>query len=185
MSINLDRPLAGSAFLAVSASADGPVARIAATGELDGATSPTFADAVACSVRDAEMTLVQVDLAHLTFVDSAGIRCLLHCHAEVQAAGQQFELIGLSEAVLDVLTITGLLEYFGLAERPASSPPDGRPSPAPRRSLYRPRATEQVRAEAARLRQVARETRERAVAAREADLLRRLRVRGESPRDSS
>ena len=185
MSINRERSTAGAAFLAVSASTDGPVARIVATGELDGATSPTFADTVTGTVRDAGTTLVQVHLTHLTFIDSAGIRCLVRCRAQVQAAGQRFELTDPSAAVLDVLAITGLLEYFGIAERPANSAPGRRPPPAPGRSPYRPRATEQVRAEAATMRQAARETRERAVAAREADLLRRLRVRGESPRDSS
>ena len=119
---------------------------------------------------------VLIDAARLTFIDSAGIRCLLECHGRIEAAGRRFELTDLSASVSDVLALSGLQEFFGLDR----SSPDGR-APVPRKGPYRPRGFDQVLAETLAIRQAARETRERAVAMRQSDALRRSRVRDAAP----
>jgi len=47
-----------------------------------------------------------VDLAAVSFVDSAGIGILVGCHAKATNSGGQIRLAGLSERVLTVLRIT-------------------------------------------------------------------------------
>ena len=159
MSTNPGRSVRRSAFLAVSVSAEGPVTKIAVAGELDASTAASLADAVACAVRDPGAERVRFHLAHLTFLDSAGIRCLLECRTTAEAAGRPIELTDPSAEVLDVLAITGLLEVFGLADRLPGLPSGLRPSAGRRPGRYQPKEHGQVVAEAVAIRQAARETR--------------------------
>ena len=176
MSDNLEHLITGTPPLSVTVSAVDSVTRISVAGDLDAFTAAQLTDAVARAVRDPGTVRVLIDAARLVFIDSAGVRCLLECHGRIEAAGRRFEMTDPSAAVSDVLTVSGLLEFFGLAQ----SRPDRRP-PAPRRGPYRPRGYEQVLAETIAVRRAARETRERAAAMRESDALRRARVRGEVP----
>jgi STAS domain-containing protein len=61
--------------------------------------------------------LVELNLADLDFVDSAGIRCLLNCRSAVETAGSRLVLVEPSPQVVRVLDITGLFDVFGLGQR--------------------------------------------------------------------
>jgi len=61
---------------------------------------------------------VDLDLAGVTFLDSAGIRGLLLCLADARQMDCEFALRNTPTAVYPVLQVAGLLEHFGLANPP-------------------------------------------------------------------
>jgi anti-sigma B factor antagonist len=133
---------------------DGQI-RLRLTGELNCFTTELLADSVNGAVRDTPCELIELDVAGVRFIDSAGIRGLLHRRAEAERAGCRLVLVNPTEWVRRVLRATGLLETFGV--------PDAGGVPA-RRSSYKPRDPAILIAESAAIRRRARETRQQAAA---------------------
>jgi anti-sigma B factor antagonist len=133
---------------------DGQI-RLRLTGELNNFTTQLLADGVSGAVRDTPCALIELDIAGVRFIDSAGIRGLLHRRAEAERAGCRLVLVNPTNWVRQVLRVTGLLETFGVAEADG-----GRV----RRPSYEPRDPAVVIAESTAIRQAARETREQAAA---------------------
>lgn len=142
---------------------DGATARLTLTGELDSGTAARLSGAVEHVLHRPAPATVEVDASDLTFLDSAGIRCLLDCHHQARAAGWTFVMVGAAPAVARVLDITGLSGLFGIPQAPA---PTRQLSPQPRR----PKSVQQVLAESAALLQATTETRQRAEALRDDSL---------------
>jgi anti-sigma B factor antagonist len=88
-------------------------------GELDIATCPELAAALA--LQSAHRRSIVLDMRGVEFLDSVGLRLLLHGRERANRDGLGFELVT-SEAVDHTLAIVGLSEYF--VRRPA--PPDAR-----------------------------------------------------------
>jgi anti-sigma B factor antagonist len=99
---------------AFSASLDGDTdghARIVLHGELDMATTPTFAAKLAEAYKDTPAELV-IDLTHVNYCDSSGIREFLRAAQLCANNGTELRLIGASRTVRRVFDITGLTEAF-------------------------------------------------------------------------
>lgn len=96
-------------------------ARVAAVGELDGCVTDHFEQVVQGILRERDFRDIEVDLAGVTFIDSAGIRCLLTCREHAYGTGCRLRLSNLTPTVHRVLAITGLLGVFGVPDR--LSPP--------------------------------------------------------------
>ncbi|WP_433261670.1 STAS domain-containing protein [Micromonospora vinacea] len=96
-------------------------ARITAVGELDGCVTDHLEQVVQGILREQDIRGIDVDLAGVTFIDSAGIRCLLTCRENASESGCQLRLRNLTPTVHRVLAITGLLGVFGVPEH--LSPP--------------------------------------------------------------
>jgi anti-sigma B factor antagonist len=103
-------------------SPDGRHARVNVGGELDGTTAHALTNAVAQVLHTSAPELVELHVAALTFLDCAGIRCLLTCRTLVQEADSRLILVDPSRQVTRVLDITGLLEWFGLSPQPTPLP---------------------------------------------------------------
>jgi anti-anti-sigma factor len=88
--------------------------RIIASGELDAAADAQLAPAVRACLHEQEARDIEVDLAGVTFLDSAGIRCLLTCWNQADLAGCRMRLSNPDPMVRRILEITGLLEMFDL-----------------------------------------------------------------------
>jgi anti-sigma B factor antagonist len=58
--------------------------------------------------------VVWVRMADITFIDSAGIHCLVDFKARVEAAGATLVLVEPSPQVLRVIELTSLHDFFGL-----------------------------------------------------------------------
>jgi anti-anti-sigma factor len=58
--------------------------------------------------------VVWVRMADVTFIDSAGIHCLVHIKAQVEAAGATLVLVEPSRQVLRVIELMSLHDFFGL-----------------------------------------------------------------------
>lgn len=138
---------------------DGQV-RLRLTGELNSFTTELLAAGIDGAVRDSPCTVIELDIAGVRFLDSAGIRGLLHQRVEAHQAGRRLVLVNPSDWVRQVLLATGLLAAFGLPESEDSDvDTDGR---AP----YRLVDTEALLAESAAIRRQARATREQAASRR-------------------
>ena len=180
--------------------------RLAVFGELDAATADDLREAVAevlraevlradvlrADVLRAEVlqadsltsSVVDLDLAGLSFADSAGVRCLLVCRENAARAGCRLRLVDPCPAVRRVLEMTGviqLVEVTGAAPEPATIGP-APIGPAPRRQgrsqvTYRGAGASPTIVDARAIRQAAQRARERAQEMRRDDEARRARIR--------
>lgn len=55
---------------------------------------------------------VALDLSHCTYVSSAGLRVMLYTYKIAKAKGGRVDLIAVSEAIREVMTMTGFDKFF-------------------------------------------------------------------------
>ena len=91
-------------------------------GELDEVTAEVLNRAIAGFLSTASPELIELDLAAVSFLDSAGIRCLLTCRAAAEGAGSRLVLLDPAPHVTRVLEVTGLLDLFGLSSNLTPAP---------------------------------------------------------------
>lgn len=84
---------------------------VAASGQIDLATAPQLAKALA-EARDDGATAVVVDLTEVDFLDSAGVRVLVHAAKEASESGVPLYLHGAHGWVARVLEITGIADHL-------------------------------------------------------------------------
>jgi anti-anti-sigma factor len=84
---------------------------VAASGQVDLATAPRLASALA-QARDDGSAEIVVDLAGVDFLDSAGVRVLVQAARDTTAAGATLYLDGAQGWVARVLEITGLATHL-------------------------------------------------------------------------
>jgi anti-sigma B factor antagonist len=95
-------------------------------GDIDFANSPSVREAIRAAVSEAAPTVVRVDLAAVTFLDSSGIAVLVIVHRLAGSVGARYSVVHANPTVYEHLRLTGLAELFGVA-RPAA----GRSGAAP------------------------------------------------------
>jgi len=172
--VDLDRTFHHAASAApllpidINMTTDGRLARLDITGELDGSTTPALLDAVERVLAAPAPERIELHLAALTFMDSAGIRCLLMCRTAAQDAGSRLTLVDPAPPVIRVLEITNLLDLLGLARYAGSGS-------GTRRGPHRAASLPELFDQSAALRQSARDACARAQAVRQVGLLSRLR----------
>jgi anti-sigma B factor antagonist len=82
-------------------------ARIAVSGEVDAHTSPGLQRCVDEAVAGGATSLV-IDVTEMTFIDSSGLRVLVHARQRTADAGGRFGLHQPSDSVVRLLELTGL-----------------------------------------------------------------------------
>ncbi|MFI7386478.1 STAS domain-containing protein [Streptomyces sp. NPDC049813] len=60
--------------------------------------------------------VVLIDLTGISYISSAGLRTLLIVHRHAQQLAAEITLVGLSEEVSFVMSATGFLDFFKIAE---------------------------------------------------------------------
>lgn len=105
--------------------ADGSVC-IVATGEIDSSSAPQFRQTLEGVLNEPGLTELVVDLAGVTFLDSAGLCVLAAAHRRIKGRGVQLRVLASSRAVIRPLQITGLwdllrVEQSNVASLPARS----------------------------------------------------------------
>ncbi len=80
-------------------------------GEVDAHGVDLLSDALSSQQSD----VVSVRLSKCSFMDSSALRALLRAHEDVGRRGGQLVLVEPSDFVHRLLSITGLLEHFGIA----------------------------------------------------------------------
>ncbi|NUR92829.1 MAG: anti-sigma factor antagonist [Nonomuraea sp.] len=84
---------------------EGDTATIRLVGELDGRSAPELNEAVgqAVDLRVAKLVLL---LDELTYMSSAGVRCLVFAHQKLPR-GSEITLVGTQPEVADTIRLTG------------------------------------------------------------------------------
>ena len=93
--------------------------RVIVTGELDMLSATALQETVSDVLRRCP-SRVEIDLRAVSFLDSAGIRALLMCHADAARVDCEVILVDPHPWVYRVLEITGLLDHFHLTAEPAA-----------------------------------------------------------------
>ncbi len=93
------------------------VVRVVFAGEIDVLRALQLHRIVLDALRRHRPGRLDLDMRGVTFLDAAGIRCLLLCHADCEQLGCRFVLTDPRPMQRQVLRVTGLLERFGLPLR--------------------------------------------------------------------
>jgi anti-sigma B factor antagonist len=91
--------------------ADG-AACLTATGEIDSSSAPQFREALEGLLDEPEVSEIVVDLAGVTFLDSAGLCVLAAAHRKLKGRNVRLRVLATSRAVIRPLQITGLWELL-------------------------------------------------------------------------
>lgn len=97
-------------------------ATVAASGQVDLATAPKLATALAQAHRE-QVNEIVVDLSAVDFLDSAGVSVLVHAARDAAQAGGALYLQGAQGWVARVLEITGLADHIKSPPETAGEPP--------------------------------------------------------------
>lgn len=105
--------------------ADGGAARILAAGPLDAETAFDFLDGAMAALDGVPSgSRLVIDLSRVDYLSSAGVGALTRLLSASDARLVAMSLEGLSPSCRDVLSVLGLLRYFGAAE-PGTNPGSG------------------------------------------------------------
>ncbi|MBK5223716.1 MAG: STAS domain-containing protein [Acidimicrobiia bacterium] len=85
--------------------------RVVVTGEIDVASAPALG-AKFDELIEAGALLVVLDSSGVEFVDSSGLRALVAASNQLQEAGGQLLIEGMSGAMQKTLEVSGLLERY-------------------------------------------------------------------------
>jgi anti-sigma B factor antagonist len=86
--------------------------RIVATGEIDSSSAPQFRRTLETLLAEPGLSEIVVDLAGVTFLDSAGLCVLAAAHRRIKGRGIQLRVLASSRAVIRPLQITGLWDLL-------------------------------------------------------------------------
>jgi len=84
------------------------------SGSLDGKTAPEVQKQVLAGAEGQNRVIL--DMTAVSFVSSAGLRILLLLYRQLKAKGGKIALIGTSEEIKDVMSNTGLINFFLIAD---------------------------------------------------------------------
>ena len=102
-------PAAPEDRLSITVTDDGHPARVTLTGEVDPHTAPLLDDRLTSLPAGDGLVL---DLAGVTFIDSAGLRVLVNQHRRIGDAGGKLEVAAASDATRKLLELTGMWDLF-------------------------------------------------------------------------
>lgn len=103
---------------------DGARAVIALAGEVDGRAGGELIDEFAKAVSGPDVAEVVLDMANVSFVDSAGLRAVIRVEAEAQKAEVALSVTPPPATVVEVLRTTGLTDRLTLGPQPPHSRDD-------------------------------------------------------------
>jgi anti-sigma B factor antagonist len=83
-------------------------------GSLDGKTAPEVREQLRPVLSSAQKLIL--DMTHVNYLSSAGLRLLLLTYREVTAARGKVVLLGVSREIQTVMSHTGFLSFFTLAD---------------------------------------------------------------------
>jgi anti-sigma B factor antagonist len=83
-------------------------------GSLDGKTAPEVQKQVLSGAEGQNRVIL--DMTAVSFVSSAGLRILLLLYRQLKAKGGKIALVGTSEEIKDVMSNTGLINFFLIAD---------------------------------------------------------------------
>jgi len=97
----------------------GGVTVVTVDGSIDSKTAPELQQKILEATAGTNMMVI--DLSAVSFVSSAGLRVLLMVYRQVKAKDGKVILAGVSEEIKDVMSMTGFITFFELAETEAEA----------------------------------------------------------------
>lgn len=104
-----DGPDDDGGMLAVDVRSEGPQAALVLRGELDMAGVALVTARVAAALARPDVTAVDLDLTAVSFIDSAGLNCLVKAQAEAAEAGIPLQVAAASLGVRRVIEMAGVI----------------------------------------------------------------------------
>ena len=98
-------------LVSVTVSGTGPIVRVIATGEVDSTSAPVLRQHLE-TLLDGDVRELTIDLAQVTFLDSAGLCVLAAAHRRASRQDVTMRVLASSRAVIRPLQITGLWELL-------------------------------------------------------------------------
>jgi anti-sigma B factor antagonist len=98
----------------ITAVDDERTATLTLHGEADVAVADEIVESGTRRLTDGDVDTVVIDLGGVTFMDSTAIGALVRLHNVADTAGKHLALVNVPARVRKILTITGLLDLFGL-----------------------------------------------------------------------
>jgi anti-anti-sigma factor len=95
--------------------------KVTARGELDIETAGALSDQLGALVERGAR-LVILDASEVEFVDSSGLRTIVSAANDLQAAGGQLFIEGMSPAMARLLELSGLIDRFRRDDTPSEPP---------------------------------------------------------------
>jgi anti-sigma B factor antagonist len=91
------------------------IAVVEVEGNIDSKTAPEFERSTKL-VMDKTSTIA-IDLTGVAFMSSAGLRVLLMVYRNIKAQEGKVVLVGVSEEIQDVMSMTGFINFFKIVEK--------------------------------------------------------------------
>lgn len=98
--------------LEVNCELAGTSLRVVVSGELDIVTETQLVATASAAIEDAAVESVFLDVAGLSFIDSAGLRALMMCRDHASKIGVPMTLIPGDGVVPRLLAIAGVTDWF-------------------------------------------------------------------------
>lgn len=83
---------------------------IRVSGQVDSKTSTELRDYLEAEVKGAHP--LALELSEVPFMSSAGLRTLLTLYRQTQSLGVPLALVGLQDAIIDTMKVTGFYQHF-------------------------------------------------------------------------
>jgi anti-anti-sigma factor len=117
------------AVIEIRTDGEGPP-RLVVSGDIDAVSARRLQQSVIDVLRRHPPAELSVDLAGVTFLDSAGIEALLRCRVDAEQVECRLSLANPGPTTYRLLQIAGLLEQFGLVKPRRSDAGASRPAGA-------------------------------------------------------
>jgi anti-anti-sigma factor len=95
------------------------IAYVDVAGDLDFGAKLALESQVADQLTSGGITSVVVDIAEVSFIDSAGIGALVVCRRHAEDAGKTLVVLGAHDRVADMMNLTGVLQWLAGETGPA------------------------------------------------------------------
>jgi anti-sigma B factor antagonist len=89
--------------------------RAIVSGEVDFASAPSMQARIIAACERHEARSLILDLAGVEFMDSSGLRVILHLHRELNEGSGSLVLFGPTSEVRNILSLTGLDQHLTVA----------------------------------------------------------------------
>jgi anti-sigma B factor antagonist len=90
------------------------VTRVELQGSIDGKTAPQIRDELSAALQQVQNLIL--DVSRVDYLSSAGLRLLLLLYREITARNGKLVLLGVSPEIRTVMSHTGFLSFFTLAD---------------------------------------------------------------------
>lgn len=90
------------------------VTRVELEGSIDGKTAPQIREELSAALQNVQELIL--DVSRVDYLSSAGLRLLLLLHREITARNGKLVLLGVSPEIRTVMSHTGFLSFFTLAD---------------------------------------------------------------------